>query len=50
MKCERCSKTTLTVTRKEKALVTNHYTGKQYEVTIIHIECENCGYEFKEEI
>lgn len=50
MECERCAKTTLTVISEEKTLVTNYYTGEQYEVIIIHFKCENCSYEFEEEI
>lgn len=50
MECERCRSTNLTIVNKEKTLVTNYYTGEQYEVTVFHIECKDCGNKFDEEL
>ena len=50
MKCGKCGGTNLVVTNKEKTLVVDCFTNEQYEVTIFHIECNDCGNEFEEEI
>lgn len=50
MECEKCGSDNLTVVNKEKTLVTNYYTCEQYEVTVFHIECNDCGNEFEEEM
>lgn len=50
MECGRCGSTNLVVTNKEKTLVTDYYTDEQWEVTIFHIECKDCGNKFEEEL
>lgn len=50
MECERCGSTNLSVVNIEETLVTNYYTDEQYEVTVFHIKCNDCGNEFEEEL
>lgn len=50
MKCGKCGSANLVITKKEQTLMSDYYTDEQWEVTIFHIECKDCGNEFEEEM